>query len=99
MLYSTHEDKRKVNHFFKISLSFTNFVIILIGIPMAVGKEKGSIAFGVGMALLISFLFYGFIKFGQTLAKQGILEPIVGVWLGNGVFLIVSILLIIKSKK
>jgi len=89
----------KVNHIFKISLSFTNFVIILIGIPMAVGREKGSIAFGVGMALFVSFIFYGFIKFGQTLAKQGILEPIVGVWLGNGVFLIVSILLIIKSRK
>lgn len=89
----------RINHLFKISLSFTNFVIILIGIPMAVGRVNGGIAFGVGMALLTSFIFYGFIKFGQTLAKQGILDPVVGVWLGNGIFLILSIALIIKSRK
>jgi len=89
----------KVNHIFKISLSFTNFVIILIGIPVAVSRVKGGTAFGVGMALFISFIFYGFIKFGQTLAKQGIVEPIVGVWLGNVIFLIISVVLIIKSKK
>ena len=89
----------KINHIFKISLSFTNFVIILIGIPMAVGRVNSGIAFGVGMALLTSFLFYGLIKFGQTLAKQGILDPMVGVWLGNGIFLFLSIVLIIKSRK
>ena len=50
-------------------------------------------------ALLVSFVFYGFIKFGQTLAKQGVLEPFAGVWLGNAVFFLVSIVLIAKTRK
>lgn len=89
----------KVNHLFKISLSFTNLIVILIGVPIASNKRRGGAAFGIGVALLVSFIFYGFIKFGQTLAKQGVLEPFAGVWLGNAVFFLVSIVLIAKTQK
>ena len=74
-------------------------IVILIGVPIASNKRRGGAAFGIGIALLVSFIFYGFIKFGQTLAKQGVLEPFAGVWLGNAVFFLVSIVLIAKTRK
>ncbi|MCH7886673.1 MAG: LptF/LptG family permease [Candidatus Marinimicrobia bacterium] len=89
----------KVNHIFKISLAFSNLIVILIGVPIASTKRRGGAAFGIGVALLISFFYYGFMKFGQTLAKQGILEPLEGVWLGNAIFFVISIIMIIRTSK
>ncbi len=89
----------KVNHIFKISLAFSNLIVILIGVPIASNKRRGGAAFGIGVALLISFLYYGVIKLGQTLAKQGILEPLEGVWLGNAIFFVISLIMILRTHK
>ncbi|MCH8298935.1 MAG: LptF/LptG family permease [Candidatus Marinimicrobia bacterium] len=89
----------KVNHIFKISLAFSNFIVVLIGVPIAANKRRGGAAFGIGVALLISFFYYGFMKLGQTLAKQGVLEPLEGVWLGNAIFFALSIIMILRTSK
>ena len=89
----------KVNHIFKISLAFSNLIVILIGVPIASAKRRGGAAFGIGVALLIAFFYYGFIKFGQTLAKQGVLDPLEGVWLGNAVFFAISLIMILRTSK
>jgi len=84
---------------FKISFAFTNLIVILFGLPLVVLKPKGGLSFGAGMSVFVIFGYYAFIKFGQSLGYQGILSPIVSAWLGNAVFTLGGILLIMAVRK
>jgi len=91
--------KWEVNRHFKLAFPFTNFIVILFGIPLAAVKPRKGIAFGAGMSLLVIFIYYGFIKFGQVLGYKGILSPLISVWLGNLLFLIAGAYLLYKIRQ
>ncbi len=91
--------KWKINLYYKISFPFTNFIVILFGLPLAALKERKGISFGAGMSLLIIFIYYGFIKFGQVMGYKGLLSPIMAVWIGNIVFLIGGAYLFYKIRQ
>jgi LPS export ABC transporter permease LptG len=88
-----------VNLHFKISFAFTNFIVILFGVPLSANKKRGGAAIGVGSTLFVCFVYYGFIKLGQILGIKGILPPALSVWVGNIVFLVSGIYILIMVKK
>lgn len=88
-----------VDLYLKISFPFSNFIIILLGAPLATIHNRGGFAFGFAVSLFISFLFFGLIKTGQTLGHSGILPPMLAAWLGNIVFFIAGILIMVKVRK
>jgi len=91
--------KWKVNLYYKIAFPFTNFIVILFGLPLAAVRERKGISFGAGMSLLVIFIYYGFIKFGQVMGYKGILSPLLSVWIGNIVFLIGGAYLLYKIRQ
>lgn len=91
--------KWEVNLQFKLAFAFTNFIVILFGVPLAAMKQRQGITFGAGMSLLAIFIYYGLIKFGQVLGYKGILTPLISVWLGNFVFLIGGFILLYKIRQ
>ncbi|MCK4297733.1 MAG: LptF/LptG family permease [Candidatus Marinimicrobia bacterium] len=100
-LKESGNDPRKwaINLYFKIAFPFTNFIVILFGLPLAAMKHKKGISFGAGMSLLVIFTYYGFIKFGQVLGYKEILNPLLSVWLGNIIFLIAGARLLYKIRQ
>ena len=100
-LRESGNDPRKweVNRHFKFAFPFTNLIVILFGLPLAAMKQQKGISFGAGMSLLIIFIYYGFVKFGQVLGYKGIVTPMLSVWLGNIVFLIIGGYLLYKIKQ
>lgn len=100
-LHESGNEARKweVNLHFKLAFPFTNFIVILFGIPLAAVKPRKGIAFGAGMSLLVIFIYYGFIKFGQVLGYKGILSPLLSVWFGNILFLIAGAYLLYKIRQ
>jgi lipopolysaccharide export system permease protein len=83
----------------KISFSLTNFILVLFGIPLVVFREKNSLSFGIGMSVFVIFAYYAFIKFGQSMGFKGQLSPLISAWLGNVVFFIGGIILLIRARK
>ena len=84
---------------FKISFAFTNLIVVLFGLPLVLLKPKGGLSFGAGMSVLVIFSYYAFIKFGQSLGYKGIIEPIYAAWIGNTIFSIGGILLLLGVRK
>ena len=84
----------------KISYPLTNFMMVLLGAPMAssVGRRTGKAA-SFGITILISFVFYGFIKGAQALGHNGYLQPLLAAWIGNIIFITVGTILLIKTRK
>ncbi|NOX36426.1 MAG: YjgP/YjgQ family permease [Calditrichaeota bacterium] len=94
-------DARKwlVDLYMKISYPFANFIIVLFGAPLASRKRRSGPALGFALALLISFIYFLFLRSGQVLGHKGELSPWLAAWIGNIVFGIGGILLMLKIRK
>ncbi len=89
----------EVDRHFKISFAFTNLIIVLFGLPLVVLKPRGGLSFGAGMGIFVIFIYYAFLKFGLSMGYKGILEPLTAAWIGNIVFSIGGITLLISARK
>ena len=89
----------EVTRYLKVSFALTNFIVVLCGIPLVVFKEKNSLSFGIGMSVFVIFGYYAFIKFGQSMGFKGQLTPVFSAWLGNIIFFMGGVILMIRARK
>ena len=68
----------------KLSFPFANLVLVLLGLPLGVGR-RGRVV-GFGLSLLISFLYYSTVRAGQVMGREEVLPPLLSAWLGNILF-------------
>jgi lipopolysaccharide export system permease protein len=83
----------------KIAFPFTNLIVVLIGSPLSARLRRGGLAVGVGLGLSLTFVYYGFIRVGQTLGDHSVLPPIISAWLGNLFFGICGVILTFRAEK
>ncbi len=89
----------EVQRHFKVAFAFTNLIVVLFGIPLVVMRPKSGLAFGGGVSFLVLFSYYAFIKFGQSLGINGVMDPLWSAWLGNMVFILGGLLLLFSVRK
>ncbi len=92
-------DKYLVDLHFKFSFPLAGFIFVILGIAFASGKRKPSMATGFGLTLAISFIYYGFLRVGQTLGHNGVLQPALAAQLGNILFLVVGTIALVKANR
>ena len=92
-------DRYLVDLYFKFSFPFTNLIFAVIGVALSSAKRKPSMAAGFGLTLLISFMYYGILRIGQSLGHSGVMQPLLGAWLGNLVFVFVGSLLLYRANR
>jgi lipopolysaccharide export system permease protein len=92
-------DKYLVDLYFKVSFPFTNLIFAVIGTALASAKRKPSMATGFGLTLMISFTYYGVLKIGQALGHSGVIEPLLGAWMGNMIFIVVGGVLLYRANR
>lgn len=83
----------------KIAFPFANLIVVLIGVALAGVMNRSGVAIGSGLALSISFLYYGFIRAGEALGNSGTLPPPLAAWLGNAFFLILGLVLLRRAQR
>ncbi len=84
---------------FNLAFPLINLLVVLIGIVLASGPRKTTIASGFGLTLLISFGFYLFMSFGQSLGHEGTVPPLVAAWTGDVVFFILFLVLFLRARR
>jgi len=88
-----------VDLYMKIAYPLSNFIIVLFGAPLASYKRRSGSALGFGMALLISFIYFLFLRSGQVLGHKGALSPWIAAWIGDIVFGFAGLVVMIKIRK
>lgn len=73
-------------------------IIVLFGAPIAAVRRRGGTALGFGLSLFICFIYFGIIQVGKNLGYSGILEPWLASWLGNIIFGMLGLGLLIRSN-
>ncbi|MFZ5433254.1 MAG: LPS export ABC transporter permease LptG [Calditrichota bacterium] len=84
---------------FKISQPFATVIIVLFGVPFAAFRRRGGLVFGFGLSLLVCFIYFGFMQVGKILGYNGTIEPIVAAWMGNIVFGVLGMTLVVRVPK
>ena len=87
-----------VDLYLKFSFPFTNFVIVLFGAPLAAGRVRSGGAVGVALTLVITFLYFGTVKTGQTLGQNNTIHPLLGAWLGNLLFFVSGVVVLFRAR-
>ena len=82
-----------------ISFPFITVIMAFLGIPLAVRKERGAgLARGIGYSVLISFIYLVVYSFIVELGKGGTLPPFLAAWLGNFIFAMVGVYLLLSVR-
>ncbi len=82
-----------------ISYPFISVILGLLGIPLALRKERGAgIAVGIGLCIIISFGYFWIYSLILELGKAGTLSPFIAAWLGNFIFALVVIYLFLSVR-
>ena len=83
----------------KLSFPFTNLIIVLFGTALASVRRKSGAAIGFGISLFICFVYYTVMEAGRALGRAGDLPPLAAAWIGNGIFGIIGLSLLLKARK
>lgn len=81
---------------YKVSSSLITFVIMLVGIPFAIGARKSGAMLSVGLCIAISFSYYVVLSVSMALGKAGVFSPFLAGWLANILFAMLGVHLIRK---
>ena len=85
--------------YFKTAFPFASFFLLLIGAPFAIGNARSGASIGVGLSILIMFVYYILIAVGKALGEGGKIPPFIGAWLPNIVAGVVGIFLLRRAMK
>lgn len=83
----------------RLAYPFATVILTLIGVSLSSRKVRGGIGFHIAMGLLASFSYIIFMKFSETFATNGNLQPVVAVWVPNALYLALGIWLLYKAPK
>jgi len=91
--------KWMVDLYAKISFPFSNFIVVLFGVPFSFNKRRSGLAVEFGISLLICFIYMVFLKISQAFGYNGDLDPLFTAWFANLLFLIVGVANLVRVKK
>jgi lipopolysaccharide export system permease protein len=91
--------KELVDLYLKFAFPFANLIIVIFGAPLAANIRRSGVATGVGVSLLICFIYWGFIQTARALGHNGSLPPGLAAWLPNGLFGGSSLLLLWRTRR
>lgn len=83
----------------KLASPLTNLITVLIGASLSTRVRRGGTALGFGLSLVISFVYYSFIRAAQALGHGGALPPVLAAWIANLIFGGLGVLLLVRAQR
>jgi LPS export ABC transporter permease LptG/LPS export ABC transporter permease LptF len=74
------------------------FIFSLLAIPLGIVSKRGGKSYGFVLSLAIFLVYFLLLSLGESFAKNGRMPPLLGPWLGNAVFLLLTIHMVRYSE-
>jgi len=91
------------NFHLKFAFPFASFILALLGvsIPFLFNAQRSFVNASLGFVFTVisTFFYMGFVTIGISIGKVGLLPPVVAAWLGNIVFFIIGLGVLVKVRK
>lgn len=89
----------KVEINYRLALPVAALVLALVALPLGLITRKGGKAYGLMLSLLLVFVYYVLMAFGLSLAKQGTINPEIGLWTANVLFGVAGIVMLHQMSR
>jgi len=83
----------------KFALPFACLIFVFLGLPLGSTTRKGGRTSGFTISIGIIVVYYILITAGEEIARDGRISPFLGMWGPNLIFILVSLVLFIRSNK
>jgi lipopolysaccharide export system permease protein len=83
----------------KFSIPFACLVFAALGVPLGIQPSRSVHSRGFSMSLVLIFVYYLLLTFGQNLGERGALAPVIAVWLPNAVLSVVATVLLARAAR
>ena len=80
----------------KFALAAACFIFVLLGAPIALRFPRGGVGLTIGVSLVVFGLYYVGLIAGESLARRGMMPPVVSMWLANLVFGSIALVLLAR---
>ncbi len=84
---------------FQLAFPLVNLIVVCLGVVLASGPRKTTIASGFGLTLAVGFGYYLLMMFGRSLGHSGVLPPVVAGWAGNAVYALGTWVLWVRARR
>ncbi len=91
-------DEWRTNYYFKLSMPFSCFLIMLCVAPLCLKFGRTGGFMGVLIGILVLGVYWNVIVFGKALGVAGHIPPVVAGWSEVGVFLVAGAILMWKAE-
>lgn len=91
--------KYETDRHLKIAYPMVNFMVALLALPMATRLRRGGIAIGFAFSFLLFLVNIALVRLGQILGHNGQIPPLMAAWMGNIVFGIAGLVLLVRVQK
>lgn len=78
--------EKEVEYHYRFSYALIGLLIVLLGLPLSVRMRRGGVMFGLGLGLLVSFLYWGVIQLSRAYGTSHVISPALAAWLPNIIF-------------
>ena len=87
-----------VNKHFKTAFCCSSLIMVLFGITLSITSPRSNYTTGIGLSIVVIFLYYLLIKLGQSLGYNAVLSPFLSVWFVNILFIIFGAFMFLKTR-
>ena len=88
----------KVNKHYLTAFSCIPFIMIIFGLGLSIQKPRANHALGIGLSIIVIFMYYAFITMGKNFGYNGIIPPFLSVWSTNFIFLSMGTYIFINAR-
>ncbi|MGB9721329.1 MAG: LptF/LptG family permease [bacterium] len=78
--------KENVELNYRFSFPLITLILLLICLPISVVLRRGGIAIGLGISIVLAFVYWGLIQSCRAYGYTGIMTPFIAAWLPNIIF-------------
>ncbi len=89
------------DYYGRIAFPFVTVIMVIVGMALSLrrsGSRGGSMAIGIGQALVIGFFYWSTHSIAIALGRSGVLAPIMAAWITNLVFLSFGLYLLLRVR-